>query len=90
LKTPIAKKTANIPTYPSHQSIDQYNPSMPYASDLPINTASNMFNQAEVPPEANLSLSELKRLREGSPSNSNVLAGNAAPGEKTVKTGTFE
>lgn len=43
-----------------------------------------------VPDEANLSLSELKRRREGGPSNGNVLAGGGAPGEKTIKTGSFE
>ena len=45
------------------------------------------------PPEANMPLSKLRELREGKlsgPSNGNVLAGNGQPGEKTVKTGTFE
>ncbi len=48
------------------------------------------LDAAPVPEEASLSLSELKRRREGSPSNGNVLAGGGAPGEKTIKTGSFE
>lgn len=43
-----------------------------------------------VPEEANLSLSELKRRREGGPSNGNVLVGSGAPGEKVIKTNSFD
>lgn len=56
----------------------------------PANTGNSILESVPVPDEANLSLSELKRRREGGPSNNNVLSGGGAPGEKTIKTGSFE
>lgn len=44
----------------------------------------------DIPEEANLSLSELKRRRAGGPSNGNTLLGNAPIGEKEIKTGAYE
>lgn len=57
---------------------------------MPPVTGGSMLDSAAVPEEAGLSLSELKRRREGGPSNGNVLVGGGAPGEKTIKTGAFE
>ncbi len=56
----------------------------------PMPTGGSALDAAPLPDEANLSLSELKRRREGGPSNGNVLVGGGAPGEKTIKTGAFE
>lgn len=53
-------------------------------------TAGSALDSVEVPDEANMSLSELKRRREGGAANGNVLAGGGPPGEKTIKTGSFE
>lgn len=56
----------------------------------PMPVVGGVFDQIDVPEEAGMSLSELKRRREGGPSNSNVLTGGGAPGEKVIKTGAFD
>lgn len=50
----------------------------------------SFLNDSNFPPEASLPLSELrKRSAAGGPANSNVLGGGG-PGDKEIKTGSFD
>lgn len=87
VKKPLS--SPNLPPPPMHGGMQ---PPVP-APGAPIGSSLLSIKDA-VPEEANLPLSELRRRRElgnaGGPSNQNLLTGNGGPGEKEIKTGTFE
>lgn len=94
LKTPVAKKPVAAPHMaPSYAMAPP--PEGGYGAGPVVMPALNnsALDGAQLPDEANLSLSEIKRRRGdslGGPSNGNVLAGGGGPGEKMIKTGSFE
>lgn len=92
LKNPVQKKTV-APSGPVLPPPGYGGPSTDAnvgGAISPPTMGGSVLDAAPLPDEANLPLSELKRRREGGPSNSNVLSGSGAPGEKTIKTGLFD